>query len=97
MKTLDKVIVKTADVLKTLGHPARVEILRLISGSKTQQLTVKEIQAQLKITQPETSKHLVLMKNLSVLLCERKNGHSFYRINDEHTFIRNIINHVKIK
>jgi hypothetical protein len=30
-----------------------------------------------------------------VLLCERKEGHSYYKLNDEHSFIRSIINHIK--
>jgi ArsR family transcriptional regulator len=90
-------VIKTADVLKALGNPTRIEILRLISSSKTHRFSVKEIQESLGITQPETSKHLVLLKNLSVLLCERKEGHSYYRINDEHGFILAIIDHVKKK
>lgn len=97
MKILDNIVVKTADVLRALGHPVRVEILRLISGSKSHKLSVKEIQEKLGIPQPETSKHLSLMRNLSVLTCERKEGHSYYKINDEHSFIRGIISHVKEK
>lgn len=97
MKTLDNIVVKTAGVLRALGHPVRVEILRLISGSKSHKLSVKEIQENLGIPQPETSKHLGLLKNLSVLVCERKEGHSYYKINDENSFIRGIIHHVKGK
>ena len=97
MRTLDNIVIKTADVLKALGHPMRVEILRLISDSKNHKLPVKEIQEHLGITQPETSKHLILMKNLSVLLCERKEGHSYYKINREQAFIKGIINHINSK
>lgn len=94
---LDNRILKTANVLKTLGHPVRVEILRLISNSKSNKLSVTEIHEHLGITQPETSKHLVLLKNISVLLCDRKAGYSYYRLNNEYPFIHGIINHVNKK
>ena len=95
MRTLNSTILKTAAMLKALGHPARVEIIRLIQASQTQSLSVTEIQRHLGITQPETSKHLVLLKNISVLSCERKNGHSYYKINEEYAFIRCILSHLK--
>jgi ArsR family transcriptional regulator len=97
MRNLNHRITKTADILKVLGHPMRLEILSLLSGSKPRELPVKEIGEQLGLSQPETSKHLVLMKNMSVLLCERREGHSYYKLNNEHSYIQSIINHIKNK
>ncbi len=92
MRRLENNIIKTAEILKALGHPARLEMLRMINASKDQALTVKQIHENLGIPQPEASRHLILMKNQSILFCERKDGHSFYRINDEFDFIKSFIN-----
>jgi len=95
MKAIENKVMRTAELLKALGHPVRVEILRIISGSKAHKLTVKQVHESLHISQPEASKHLIVMKNQSILLCERKEGHSFYRINAEQAFLKNILNFLK--
>jgi DNA-binding transcriptional ArsR family regulator len=95
MKQVDKSVIKIATVLKALGHPIRIEILRLLSARKKTSLAVKEIHESLGLSQPETSKHLIVLRKQSILLCERKEGHSLYMINDKYSFIQNIIDYLK--
>lgn len=90
MKTPDNRIVKMAEALKALGHPVRVEILRIISVSKGGRLTVKQIHESLGITQPEASKHLTVLRNQAILICEKREGYSFYHINNELGFIKQL-------
>lgn len=81
--------------MKALGHPLRIEILRLLTRAETGVLSVKQIQEALHISQPEASKQLIILKNQSVLLCERKDGHTYYSLNREIGFLDAIINHLK--
>jgi ArsR family transcriptional regulator, arsenate/arsenite/antimonite-responsive transcriptional repressor len=97
MKRLENSVVKIAEALKALGHPVRVEILRRISASKSGRLTVKQIHESLGITQPVASKHLTVLRNQAILICEKKEGYSFYYINDELGFIKQIVNSLKHK
>lgn len=97
MKTLENSVVKIAEALKALGHPVRVEILRIISASKGGQLTVKQIHENLGITQPEASKHLTVLRNQAILICEKREGYSFYSINDKIAFIKQLLNSLKHK
>lgn len=82
---------KAAEVLKTLGHPSRIAILLLISGKKGKKLSVKQIHESLGLTQSETSRHLIIMKNATVLNCLKESGNSYYSINDNSKFILSIV------
>jgi DNA-binding transcriptional ArsR family regulator len=95
MKPLENSVIKIAEIIKSLGHPLRIEILRLLINSRTHSLSVKQIQERLEITQPETSKHLIVMRNQAILLCEKKDGHSYYRINEQFSFIHGILNYLR--
>jgi ArsR family transcriptional regulator, arsenate/arsenite/antimonite-responsive transcriptional repressor len=95
IKKSDNTTIKIAKVIKALGHPIRIDILRLLSAKQNEKLSVKEIHKCLGLSQPETSKHLIVLKNQSVLVCEKREGHSFYKINKEYSFIQNIINYLK--
>lgn len=97
MKTPENSVVKVAAALKAIGHPVRVEILRIISASKTGRLTVKQIHESLGITQPEASKHLTVLRNQAILICEKREGYSFYYINTELGFIKQVLNSLKYK
>lgn len=82
-------------MLKVLGHPVRIQILRLLSASGVAGLTVKEVHESLGISQPEASKHLIAMKNRAILFCDRREGHSFYRVNSDYSFLRSLIAYLK--
>jgi ArsR family transcriptional regulator, arsenate/arsenite/antimonite-responsive transcriptional repressor len=87
MKTIIHSVKHTAEVIRVLGHPVRIEILRLLVASNKNELTVKEIHETLEITQPEASKHLIAMKNQAIVVCNKKDGYSYYSINENESLV----------
>lgn len=81
-------IKKAAEIIRSLGHPARIEILILLRNKQKRKMTVTQIHEELGLTQPETSRHLSVLKNSSVLRCEKDGSNSYYFINEEHSFVR---------
>ncbi len=92
MIPLNKTIKKTAEIIRSLGHPARIEILIMLNNKPKRKMTVTQIYENLGLTQPETSRHLSILKNSSVLDCEKDGSSSYYFINEEHSFIRCLVN-----
>ena len=68
-----------ADFFKCLSDPTRLDILKLILARKN--VCVCEITEQLQLSQPKISRHLALLRNLSILLDERKGQWVYYRLN----------------
>ena len=85
---MESIIQKTAEILKASGHPKRLEILVLLNKEK--KLSVKQIHETLGLSQPQTSRHLTVLKNAGALICERSGGNSYYFLNDEYPFLKNI-------
>jgi ArsR family transcriptional regulator len=83
---------KAAEIIRALGHPARIEILTLLRNKSNKKMTVSQIQEELKLTQPETSRHLAVLKNSSVLRNKKEGSNTYYFINDEHSIVRCIAN-----
>ena len=75
-----------------MGHPTRIGILILFNNKQKSKMTVTQIYDELGLTQPDTSRHLYILKNSSVLHCEKDASNSFYFINEEHFFIHCIAN-----
>ena len=83
----------TAELIRSLGHPARIEILILLNNNKkNNSMTVTQIHEELKLTQPETSRHLSVLKNSTVLHCKKAGTNAYYFINEEHRIIHCIAN-----
>lgn len=91
MIQIDDSIKKVSEKIKALGHPARIAILLLLSG-KVKKMSVTDIHENLGLTQPETSRHLSVLKNSAVLNCEKSGSNSYYFINKENSFIRPLAN-----
>lgn len=88
----NRTIKKTAEIIRSLGHPARIKILMLLNNKPQSKMTVTRIYQELGLTQPETSRHLSILKNSAVLYCEKDGSNSYYFINEEHSFIRCLAN-----
>ncbi len=88
MKTIDESFIRASEMMKALGHPVRIKILSLLGGKRILKMSVKQIQESLGLTQPQTSRHLIVMKNCSVLSQEKEGYNSYYFINDEYELIR---------
>ncbi len=91
IKTNDS-IKKTAEIIRAIGHPARIKILVLLNSKPKIKMTVTQIYEQLGLTQPETSRHLSILKNSSVLHSEKDGANSYYFINEKQAFIHCIAN-----
>ncbi|WP_298147877.1 metalloregulator ArsR/SmtB family transcription factor [uncultured Acinetobacter sp.] len=70
-----------ADFFKCLSDPTRLDILKIIL--ERQNVCVCEITEVLQLSQPKISRHLALLRNLSILLDERKGQWVYYRLNPD--------------
>ncbi len=70
-----------ADFFKCLSDPTRLDILKIIL--ERQNVCVCEITDILQLSQPKISRHLALLRNLSILLDERKGQWVYYRLNPD--------------
>ena len=75
---MDKKLDYTANILKTIGHPIRVDIIRRIY--ENQVLSVSDIQELLNVSQPVISLHLGILKKKGIINSSKKGKQSFYFI-----------------
>lgn len=76
-----QMIQQAAEVLKTIGHPVRLEILELLDESGEQNVTA--IYEALGLDQPIVSQHLGLMRDKGIVASRRDGVNVFYRVHDE--------------
>nr|WP_092618733.1 metalloregulator ArsR/SmtB family transcription factor [Acinetobacter marinus] len=67
------------DFFKCLSDQTRLDILKLVLDK--QEVCVCELTAQLDLSQPKISRHLALLRNLSVLQDERRGQWVYYSLN----------------
>lgn len=67
---------QTAEVLRALAHPIRLQILHAIRGG---QLSVGEIEEVTGIGQPGLSQQLSILRKAELVLSERSGKQVFYR------------------
>lgn len=80
-KNLQTVTEKSVDMLKALGHPIRLQIVRYLISCKTS--NVNQIQTQLDIPQSTVSVHLAKLKSTKVLKSERRGLEMYYQVADK--------------
>lgn len=68
---------KVAQVLKTVGHPIRLQIIEVL---EKEELTVGRIEKLTNTAQAVISRHLGIMKDKGVLDCRREGTNVYYRI-----------------
>ncbi|EJQ01692.1 ArsR/SmtB family transcription factor [Bacillus cereus] len=71
---------KSVDMLKALGHPIRLQIVRYLISCKISNVT--QIQTQLDIPQSTVSVHLAKLKSTKVLKSERRGLEMYYQVAD---------------
>lgn len=69
------------DFFKCLSDPTRLDILKIVMSKDN--VCVCEITEALNLSQPKISRHLALLRNLSILLDQRKGQWVYYRLNPE--------------
>lgn len=67
------------DFFKCLSDATRLDILKLVMAK--QNVCVCELTEQLQLSQPKISRHLALLRNLSILLDQRQGQWVYYRLN----------------
>ena len=71
--------INQTDFFKCLSDPTRLNILELVMAK--QSVCVCELTEQLQLSQPKISRHLALLRNLSILLDQRQGQWVYYRLN----------------
>ncbi len=73
---------RVAEILKTIGHPVRLQILEILEDKEP--LSVSEIQDRLEtdVEQSLLSHHLIKMKDRGILKCEKHGMNVMYRLED---------------
>lgn len=69
------------DFFKCLSDSTRLDILKLVLAK--QNICVCELTEALNLSQPKISRHLALLRNLSVLLDQRQGQWVYYRLNPD--------------
>jgi len=87
-----------ADHLKVLADPARLRILKELTGPKKEKsCCVRDLAHRLQISQPNISHHLKVLKNAGFIACEKseKNDQRFayYSVNIDQ--IETLFNNVR--
>ncbi len=72
-----------AEVLRALGHPARIEILELLRAGER---CVCEIEPALGLRQPNISQHLAALRAVNLVLARREGLRVIYRVADPAVF-----------
>ena len=81
MELNDHELERSAEILRVLAHPVRLQIVHQLLGKKP--LNVTELQQILTLPQSMVSQHLHKMRNHKVLSHERKGTEVFYRVDDK--------------
>ena len=67
----------TADFFKTLGHPARIKILKLLSAGE---LCVCDLIPALELEQSNLSQHLAVLRRKGIISSRKEGTKVLYRI-----------------
>ena len=76
---MDDVIRLQAEVLRTLAHPRRLEIIHRLAEGPCE---VGRLAAELRISQPNASQHLALLRTTGLVEAERDGRGVRYRLTD---------------
>lgn len=79
------------DSLKALAHPDRIDILLLLARRKDESWCVSDIHKRLGFSQPETSRHLSIMKDKDVVSNEKFGTNVYYSVNFNNPVIASLV------
>lgn len=96
MKIREPDLILISESLKAIAHPSRIGILKLLGKTDGLKLSVNEIASKLKLSQPEVSRHLSILKNKGILIFNRVGSNIYYSIN-KNTVIYNWITNLLSK
>jgi DNA-binding transcriptional ArsR family regulator len=73
---------RVAEILKTLGHPVRLQIMEALEQEEPLAVTDIQQRISIKTEQSMLSHHLIKMKDRGILVCEKQGMNVFYSIKD---------------
>ncbi len=76
---MDAITLLQAEILKTLAHPLRLQILHRLADGPTE---VGRLAAELGVAQPNISQHLAVLRAAGVVESERDGREVRYRLAD---------------
>ena len=76
---MDEITTLQAEILKTLAHPRRIEILHALADGP---IEVGRIARQIGASQPNVSQHLAVMRSAGLVDAERDGREVRYRLTD---------------
>ena len=76
---MDEITILQAEVLKTLASPRRLEILHRLAGGP---LGVGHLAEELRLSQPNVSQHLAVLRAAGLVEAERDGREVRYRLSD---------------
>jgi len=84
-----------AEVLRVMAHPKRLELLLFLEMNEKNHFCVTEISDHLKISQPEASRQLSLMKNVRILQSRKDKSSTLYFLNRDNKMIECLLDCLK--
>ena len=80
---------KESGILKVLGHPARLRILKIINELSDAKCKVETIKKRLNMPQSTVSQHIQILKNKRIIAGNKKGVEICYRV--ENKFAKKLI------
>ncbi len=74
-------IIELSEVFKALSDPTRLRLIRLLASNMEEKLCVVDLAAKLSISQPATSQHLKILKNVNILYSKKERPRIYYYLN----------------
>src|SRR5437899_1869028 len=81
---MDEIEILQAEVLKTLAHPRRLQIIHRLAAGPVE---VARLAADLGMSQPNASQHLAVMRAAGVVEAERSGREVRYRLSDPEVIV----------
>jgi ArsR family transcriptional regulator len=78
-RRMDEILILQAEVLRTLAHPRRLEILHRLAAGPVE---VGRLAEELGLSQPNVSQHLAVLRSAGVVDAERLGREVRYRLSD---------------
>ena len=78
-RAMDEILILQAEVLRTLAHPRRLEILHRLAAGPVE---VGRLAEELGLSQPNVSQHLAVLRSAGVVDAERLGREVRYRLSD---------------
>lgn len=75
------IVSELVDVFKGLGDNNRLRIIKILASNMLDSVCVNDLKKILNLSQPATSQHLKILKNIQILESKKVGNCVYYRIN----------------